>query len=278
MKRSSRGCRSCRARHTKCTREDSQSGCIRCQETKQECIFDPAWPFKPVKYVDTASQGVRTRTELVYDPDQPWVSSRNIVKFVPEDGSGHEVDATAIAQVQSFTISSPLEQHTFVDSLSSAQQTPVEPEDTSLPVLTGPGPDQAVQSLSEIVPTEEPSTYQTVINGQDVIQNWNTTESHPVLSQSPSNFLHFPSNAGSVNASAGLPILSTGNSRILGTDSLANSPAVGFATSSGLTATTLSHREVRLVQHFVHRLSPWVSNEIQISLCRMIDCVSAGRL
>lgn len=262
MKRTSRGCRSCRARHTRCTRKDGQSICIRCQETKRECIFDAAWCFKPVKHVDTASQGVRTRTELVLDPAQPWVSSRKIVKFVSENGSGHEVDATAIAEDQSHITSPSIEQHTFFRSLSSAQQTPVEPEETSLPVLTDSAPDQAVQSPPEIVPTEGPFTYQTFIDGQDVYQTWNTTESQPVLSQSPSNFSRLSPNTGSVNASAGRPILSTRNSRALGTDSLVSSRAVELASSSGLTATALSHREVRLVQHFVHRLSPWVSNEI----------------
>ncbi|KAK3709107.1 hypothetical protein LTR37_011086 [Vermiconidia calcicola] len=80
----------------KCVIKSGEKSCTRCGESNRKCTFDPKFRFRQVSYVDTSSSGSRSRTDLSYDQDQPWVSTLNPLNFVLEDGTGLEYGTTDI--------------------------------------------------------------------------------------------------------------------------------------------------------------------------------------
>lgn len=252
--RAIKGCQACRTRHTKCTKQKDQSICTRCQENNQECIFDSKWRFKHVTHVDTASQGVRSRTKLLYDADQPWVSGRKIAKFVLESGDAMDIDVLealesqnhdenadergalggcdkniSTAQVDNdtnFFARDSAVDHFVTNSISMQHSEDIFADQTSITLDIGSGDrppgSQAVCPKPLLFEQGGPST--------------------DVVNDCPENF-----DLG-LDGSCSLENLNSGVS-----------PTGPLASSQGFTA-CLSHREVLLMQHFIQKLSPWVSS------------------
>lgn len=254
--RATRGCQACRTRHTKCIKRKDQSICTRCQEDNQECIFDSKWRFKHVAHVDTASQGVRSRTKLVYDANQPWVSGRKIAKFVLESGDAMDIDvleafesqnhdgnadeqgalgecdmsilATQVDNGANFSARDSAVDHFVTDPISMQHSEDIfaDRASTTLDFESG---DRSPKSQ---VVCPQPLLFEQVDPSTDAV-NDSLENLHPGL-----------------NSSCSLENLNSGVS-----------PTGTLAGSRGFTA-CLSQHEVLLMQYFIQKLSPWVSSAL----------------
>jgi hypothetical protein len=79
-------CLSCRALHARCTIDPGQDVCSRCRSLgRSQCTFESV-RFKLCKTTMIAAQ----RTDFLYSPSQPWVSTDMKLAFVPEAGDSVE--------------------------------------------------------------------------------------------------------------------------------------------------------------------------------------------
>lgn len=259
--RANKGCQSCRIRHVKCVTKPGQSICNRCQESKRKCVFDPLWRFKQVSHVDTASQGIRSRTELRYSQDQPWVPLRKVVAFIPVDGKGSGDETTGILEERPIQVVSdsnrPDDASTVGENPESqapcAQDSFVEEVDSGISQFqSSHNPGQLVRTI----PSEQDNLYKQ--NGQGTWTDGFRVPTGP----SPSAVEYQPSPSFSVfsqyNGSNRYLDPPTGGSHNFGTASFSSSPASALTSPAGPFAPVLSHRETLLIQYFIQRLSPWV--------------------
>lgn len=256
--RATKGCQACRTRHTKCIKKKDQSVCTRCQENNQECIFDSKWRFKHVAHVDTASQGVKSRTKLVYNADQPWVSGRRIAKFVLESGDAMDTDV--------------LEAFDSQDDNEHAEGQR-DPDQLDMDVRNSSGDNGAPSSVrgSTMNGFVDPPTVMQQIEESSANQASTALESksgdRPARNTqasicSPSLLFGIEdSNTELVNETLRELDLGLGSSCSFGDLNVGVSPAGALASPRCFTA-CLSHREVLLMQHFIHKLSPWVSSTL----------------
>ena len=243
--RPGKGCESCRERHLKCVITDRQSACTRCAEVGRDCNFSPRFKFRRVSHVDTASQGVRSRTTLEYEDNQTWVSTGKPIGFILEDGSGLEHDATdsytshidelgdngalnaSYEDQNSLSVDDVLP-NAIRDGGSLQQSNTIQQEERGW--LANQTPRSDIRTARQEVDVSSPAS---------IVDLTRRYEDNPNLSQG------FTSGAQ----------LATGNSPAL-------SPATSLLTPGGLPSLNLSRREAFLVHHFVHKIAPWVGDNV----------------
>lgn len=252
--------------------EVGSSVCTRCKEGDRACVFDSKFRFREVRHVDTASQGVRSRTHLVYEDDQLWVPTKEAVGFVLEDGAGAEYGTADFIErserPEDGVDASAPQPNTGLMEPPRARSMPTEP-------LQADGAHQAHAADTPVIPNAH-------ISPQVIAQSPALISSHPHsdhLSESGSRLSDAvrPQTRGStgiedVTSPASLSELSrrheggrrltwgTGEYGFLVGDSIQASPAQNTIRTPANTATIdLSHREALLVQHFIQKLAPWVS-------------------
>lgn len=269
--RASKGCKSCRTRHTKCVTKEGQSSCTRCQESKRKCIFDPIWRFRQVEHVDTASQGVRSRTDLVYDTAQPWVSTQEIVAFVSEDGIGNEGESIGAVETRHDPANDTIqyEERVIQGQLSSFHT----PNIHNTNICPSPSVQSTYPGTNHISNqahvADDPSPAQAHVSPINGRENWTVRNSQPPICPSPSTFIYQHSPAYSNVSATGYLAPSTRGSHLLGETEYGGSPVVNLASPSGSLALNLTYREVSLMQYFIQRLCPWVrylNHHVQLPL------------
>ena len=240
------GCQSCRARHLKCVVPENSTTCSRCSEANRTCEFLPRYRFRQVSHVDTASQGLRSRTELQYQRDQPWVETANPVSFVLEDGSGTEYSAEGF---EGMDVDEERQGGEGVDAGGDAL-----------------ADDEATLNGGEIAMEQaEMERFQSHASGLPETSGWDS----PAL---PSAHHHSPVPRSymtpasvpeltrryvfGVTGSVGTPFTPLGQ----GAGSNAASPATSLPTPGSMPARLkLSRREAFLMHHFINKIAPWVS-------------------
>lgn len=244
------GCSSCRLRHLKCVVPDGHSTCTRCLESGRRCEFLPRYRFRRVDHVDTASQGLRSRTELQYENDQQWVGTAGPVRFVLEDGLGLEYGATE------------LEPGKYESELP-------DPGDGSRMRQSGPGNRADDETtLNGIEPACEDE------DGDEPMaeSNAGVSRSLPLEQVSSTNCPSSTSAIHSYMTPASVPELTrryvfgiTGNVTTpftppgIGPGSDAASPATSLPTPGSMPVRLkLTRREAFLMQHYIDKIAPWV--------------------
>ena len=233
------GCQSCRSRHLKCVVPDSGDTCTRCSEARRKCEFLPRYRFRQVSHVDTASQGLRSRTELRYETQQPWVSTANPVSFVLEDGLGMEYAA------EGFDMDMDERQIDAPPDLAA------DDEDT----LNGAENDhdheaifdaRNAETLAEVPATWQHSAPAIGTQPSPLNRSYMTPASVPELTRR-----YVFGVTGQVES----PFSPLGH----GTSGNAASPATSLPTpGSGPPPLKLSRREAFLMHHYINKIAPWV--------------------
>lgn len=251
--RPGKGCRSCRERHVRCVVVDGQSTCTRCAESNRNCVFEPRFRFRRVSHVETASQGVRSRTTLDYEQAQEWVptqqtrkrderdlarpleSDNALVNFVLEDGSGLEYDA---------------------DKLDCSRPAPdIETLDRDI-IDPGGNP---LQPDTPSYPTPDLNAFRTAHHQEDVNQSsvpqqyLQGTGFHAGL-QSPASITELTRR----HEDPGNGTFLSSNSPVAASYSPAATSPTSLPTPSALTIPRLSKREAFLLLHYIKKIAPWV--------------------
>lgn len=230
------GCQSCRARHLKCLVPDGQLICTRCAEAGRKCEFLPRYRFRQVAHVDTASQGLRSRTELRYQDDQPWVETRGEVSFVLEDGLGFEYGGD-----EAETMDDPGHgAERFSDDAATLDKVGMGADD---------GEDDGVGDDDHPVaglPAFEASPGTSYHNHSPATRSYLTPASVPELTR---RYVF------GVTGSTATPYTPLGTA----SGSNAASPAISLPTPGSMpTRLKLSRREAFLVHHYTNKIAPWV--------------------
>ncbi|KAM0719132.1 hypothetical protein Q7P37_005037 [Cladosporium fusiforme] len=266
--RNGKGCQSCRSRHVKCVTEPGSPICTRCKEGDRSCVFDSKFRFREVRHVDTASQGVRSRTHLIYEDDQLWVPTREAVGFVLEDGAGAEY-GTADFIEQEDRLDQRLEVAPELDAgiviPPRAQSVPIEPhrQERSDPTGVESHTPAVETNLSPAIATQSPA----VISWHQHSDRQSEVGSR--LSDAARPHTRASGVAEDYTSPASLSELSrrhesgrrltwgTGEYDFLVGDSIEASPAGHARTPASMATIDLSHREALLIQHFIQKLAPW---------------------
>lgn len=233
------------------------------------CVFDPQFRFKEVRHVDTASQGSRSRTHLVYEDDQRWVPTREAVGFILEDGAGAEYGTAdfieqderprASAEMPRYTEgASPLRTRTpsipATLSLEDNAEAVVVEEDNLAPE-SGVSSRPPARSPADASWQQQSDRYSEVGSCRSDAVRPRTRSSVAEDYTSPASL----SELSRRHEGGRRLIWGTGEDGSLVGGSTHPSPDVvlsgDFATTA---AANLSHREALLMQHFVQKLAPWV--------------------
>lgn len=250
--------------------EPGAAVCTRCKEADRPCVFDSKFRFREVRHVDTASQGVRSRTHLVYENDQLWVPTREAVGFVLEDGAGAEYGTADF-----------IEQDERVEGDQEARRPSI--AGPSIPQRTDPALEHSAPATRRDAthPEETNPAMEIEVSPRPIYQSPATVTWRPCFDQhgDTGGQLHDtarPQTRASAvtedhNSPASLSELSrrheggrrltwsTGEYGFLVGDNIQASPAGNVVRTPGSTVTIdLSHREALLVQHFIQKLAPWV--------------------
>lgn len=244
-----------------------------------------------MQYVDTSSQGVRSRTHLTYNDDQLWVPTREAVGFIIEDGAGAEYGTDAFIEGDERDTPRYEAVVPHVPQLHEAGS--VHPPIAHAPVIVPIGMRQ------NDLESQSHATGKTVamdINGMldsPMLDSSQLLQPVPPLpsfesgqapreerQQSevgtpPNNTITNPSHISAIvedyTSPASLADLSrrheggrqltwgTGENGFLVGSSVQESPTMEPTLMAAYTATTeLSHRESLLMQHFAQKLAPWI--------------------
>lgn len=240
------GCQSCRARHLKCLVPDGASICTRCSEAGRQCEFLPRYRFRRVEHVDTASQGLRSRTELRYRDDQPWVETRGEVSFVMEDGNGVEIGMDEAGRIEDGKAEIGGDRMDARRDDDAATMDGIEQslDEDRLEGSGTAGNDGPALNTFDVPPeTNQPHSSPTQ-------RNYMTPASVPELTR---RYVF------GVTGSIETPYTPLGT----GAASNAASPATSLPTPGSMpTRLKLSRREAFLMHHYINKIAPWVSNTL----------------
>lgn len=264
---------------------------MRCKEADRQCVFDSKFRFREVRHVDTASQGVRSRTHLVYEDDQLWVPTREAVGFVLEDGAGAEYGTADFIEQderpgQSLAVPLELDSERLVPP-PRAQSVPVEPLqhethdlrriESNLPAPeTAPSPAPATQSPAVISWNQHSDRHSEAGSRFSDPTRPRTRASAAVDDYtSPASL----SELSRRHESGRQLTWATGEHGFLAGDSIHASPVGKVRTPMSTATLDLSHREALLIQHFIQKLAPWVgachaiiSKSATSRLTAQVDC------
>lgn len=243
------GCQSCRARHLKCVLPAPlATTCTRCAETGRACEFRPRYRFRGVDHVDTASQGLRSRTELRYHSDQPWVATAGPVSFVLEDGIGGESGVAADrddGDERGRQVDGGGEEAGPVDAMVDDEATLNAGENWTeqelMSLVASDGSDEPVAP-----PALDASLHPSYQYTSPPTASFMTPASVPELTR---RYVF------GVTGSVATPYTPLDRE----TGSIAASPATLPAPGSVPAPLKLSRREAFLMQHYIHKIAPWVS-------------------
>jgi len=245
--------------------------CTRCEEGQRDCIFESRFRFKRVLYVDTSSQGVRSRTHLVYEDDQRWVPTREAVGFILEDGAGAEY-GTADFIERDERVTRPDSKEPSIAPVV-AQQPNVNGRRDSANDLPPMDTDSVVGSpqLDSPQPSQPSPPLPRSESRQATQEQRQRSEVGTHLSDIAPNPSHISAIVEDYTSPASLADLSrrheggrcltwgTGEHGFLVASDAQESPSVEMAQIPVSTATTeLSHREALLMQYFAQKLAPWM--------------------
>lgn len=233
------------------------------------CVFDSKFRFKEVRHVDTASQGSRSRTHLVYENDQRWVPTREAVGFILEDGAGAEYGTADFIKPDERP-GAQFEMPWDAEAVSPTSfRTPTVPatqpqDDGSEPVVV-----QGADSLPEPELLSRPPAL-SPLNASCQQQSDRHSEaesrrSDAVRPRTRSSAVEDYTSPASLSElsrrhEGGRQLMwGTGEDGFLVGESTHANPYVGDPSGSAtMAATNLSHREALLIQHFIQKLAPWV--------------------
>jgi hypothetical protein len=261
--------------------------CTRCEEGQRECIFESRFRFKRVQYVDTSSQGVRSRTHLNYEDDQPWVPTRKAVRFIREDGAGAEygtVDFIERGERDSSCDEVVLPCRPRLPEAGSmhppiALAPVVVPMDTQQADLDGQSHatgGTATNSMFDTPVTSPSPSFEPLQappeeeQQQQQQQQQQQSEAGTHLSDIPINPSHISAIVEDYTPPASLADPSrrhesghrltwgTGEYGLLLGGDAQESPVEMAQISANITTIELSHREALLMQHFIQKLAPWM--------------------
>jgi hypothetical protein len=208
-------------------------------EADRKCKFLPKYRIQLVSHVDTASQGVRSRTYLLFDDDQEWVKT-NVAGFVLEDGSGAEYDAGDNVDEQRMT---------DVNGHNTHVDLPADFGDLSSPAMP-----RSAYGQSNVGPT--------VINACET--EWGLPGHTGELNYEAPSF-STPATIGELSRRYEGGIFeypTTPITPLAGSSSNATSPAGSLPTPGAHQRPQLSRREAFLLHHFVHKIAPWVRHHL----------------
>lgn len=244
------GCQSCRSRHLKCVVAPNSAICTRCFEAGRTCEFLPRYRFRQVSHVDTASQGLRSRTELQYQSDQPWVETANPVSFVLEDGSGTEYSAEGFEGME----------------VDEGQRVG---EDRDAGGILRADDKATLNGAENAMEADDIDRFQRTMSGLPEPSGWAPTEVPDIRHHSPGLRSYMtPASVpeltrryvfGVTTGSVGTPFTPLGQ----GGGSNAASPATSLPTPGSLPSRLkLSRREAFLMHHFINKIAPWVGTAL----------------
>lgn len=259
--------------------EAGSSVCARCKESERTCVFDSKFRFRNVQHVDTASQGVRSRTHLVYDDNQSWVPTKKALGFILEDGAGAEYGTADFIERdersdEAVEICDSHQPETGLLSPPNVQIVHVELQQADLGDQTNLESD-TVLSENIIVPTSSKDTppktaWQLHVSGQQELEQ-QQTEADNHLGNTAGYTTPKLAVSENYKSPASLSELSrrhesghrltwgTGEYGFLLGDSSQDDTIMEVTqTAANTTAIDLSHREALLVQHFIQKLAPWI--------------------
>lgn len=243
---------------------------MRCKEADRQCVFDSKFRFREVRHVDTASQGVRSRTHLVYEDDQLWVPTREAVGFVLEDGAGAEYGTADFIEQEDrpgHEAAGPLEQ--ALESSIPAPRVPDVPAEQHQHEALEP----ARAEVNVPAPEADPSPAPAILS--PAVPSWQRhsdrhSETGSRFSDTTRPRTRASGGVEDYTSPASLSELSrrhesgrrltwgTGEYGFLVEDSIQDSPT-GLVRAPESTATIdLSHRESLLIHYFIQKLAPWV--------------------
>lgn len=271
-----KGCQSCRRRHDKCVVRADQSVCDGCIHGDRQCIFDNKYRFKAVYHVDTISQGCKTRTNLVYDTDQPWVPTRRPLDIVLENGVDTlSLDTTDFLGHDRLDDQGPLPAATLSkDPKESPFAAHVSAELPPNPgAVSQPGPEDSLSFAKRRPDDSDASLPQGSVTTADVY----SPSRAPWLDQIGRQSSHFVELAWSQTSASPLTPSSSvldqlrpdyyageiGALRRQDSNRYTKSPHSTVDSISRKQRTErvfLSYREAFLVQHFIQKIAPWVGH------------------
>ena len=227
-------CTRCRERHFKCVIEPGQRVCKKCRSADKKCQIPERVRFKHVAYVDNPSRGSSTRTYLDYAHDQEWVTSKEPLQFVLEDGLA---DSDLIAHKSDAAF---LEDHKVSSGNESRRDANFEGCGREHLTIENSGPHVDQDSLAPA------SSWQTLatVRHDDVVARLDIW--------SPSSIVELS------RRYEGVPDGPFTVSQLATPGKDATSPAVSLPTPGVSPLPALSHREAFLLHHYVQKIAPWV--------------------
>lgn len=233
----------------KCVIKGGEKSCTRCGESNRKCTFEPRFRFRQVSYVDTSSSGSRSRTNLSYDQDQPWVSTLNPLNFVLEDGTGLEYGTTDIDGMDDLEdYALPLNNDLF-DELDRTD---------AIERITGVVNRDTLQNEDAAGPTLElEASRDQVWQGTPVPPVENQAASLGVDLSSPASIEELTKRHEQGMYGSQIGGISIESPLVAGNDAEI-SPVASLPIPAGPSSPKLSRREAFLLHHFTEKLAPWL--------------------
>jgi len=254
--------------------------CTRCEEGERKCIFESRWRFKNVQYVDTSSQGVRSRTNLIYDDDQSWMPTRKAVGFILEDGAGAEYGTDNFIERderndKAVELCEPrLPEADLVRPPTATVVVPIDSRQTNVDGRSYSTDDTPIMEINDMLdsPTPVPSIgSQQAPQAERQQSEAGTGRSDMAMEDVVKDPTHLSTIVEDYTSPASLADLSrrhesgrrltwgTGEYGFLVGSNAQESPAAEQLQPPTITAPAeLSHREALLMQHFAQKLAPWI--------------------
>lgn len=243
---------------------------MRCKEADRQCVFDSKFRFREVRHVDTASQGVRSRTHLVYEDDQLWVPTREAVGFVLEDGAGAEYGTADFIEQEdrpSHDLAAPPAQDAErlipapISACVTAEQHQHEVPEPGRAEVNVPVPEADPSPAPAILSPAVPSWHRHSDRHSETGSRFSDTTRPRTRASGGVEDYTSPASLSELSRrheSGRRLTWETGEYGFLVEDSIQDSPT-GLVRAPESTATIdLSHRESLLIHYFIRKLAPWV--------------------
>jgi hypothetical protein len=257
--------------------------CTRCEEGERNCVLESKYRFRKVQYVDTSSQGVRSRTHLIYKDDQIWTPTKKAVGFILEDGAGAEYGTADFIERderrdEAVVLYEP--EASLVHHPTAPIVVPIDSQQISVDSPSHSTFDAANVEMDLIRDTPAPQTFGMLDSPEPrpLVESWQspqeerrqsgagTHSSGVTISDTFRGNTELSNTAEDYTSPASLADLSrrheSGRRLTWGTGEygflVAGDDHEGAPLPTSTAPTKLSHREAFLMQHFVQKLAPWM--------------------